>query len=497
MNEMFLQSLRPVVWLPVIAMVVASAGCRSRGQTINKRFQQLSREYVQAQQQPAYAIASSNPVFEELSGPHSVEEYLQTGLRQNSEIQEVRLMVESLANRVPQAASLPDPVLGATAFPSPVQTAAGEQEFALSMNQKVPWRGKLATKAGIAEEEVNAARARLAAVELKVVEQIKNAYYQLYFVQHAISIVEKDRKELERIEDIVNQMYRVKREVTQQDLLQVQVALSRIDSELVQLQQQKESAQARLTRLLHVSPKTKPEAMDSRPPKQTVQAIEQLYELAIQSRPELHAQLATIQRDRKATCLAELQNYPDMTLGFNWISTDGNGISPVANGDDAFMLTLGMNLPVYRKRLDAGVREAQTRALSNARKYDRLKDETMEGVADLFAKIKSQQETLRLFRDDIIPRQQLAFEQSRDDYQVGKVDFLQMIDNWRQLLRYQIQEKRFETDLQQTLAALARQIGDFEVPGVVAPDQPPLVQNRQDLDGNDDSTIEDTTEGGN
>ena len=161
------------------------------------------------------------------------------------------------------------------------------------------------------------------------------------------------------------------------------------------------------------------------------------------------------------------------------------------------MLSLGMNLPVYRKRLDAGVREAQTRALSNARKYDRLKDETMEGVADLFAKIKSQQETLRLFRDDIIPRQQLAFDQSRDDYQVGKVDFLQMIDNWRQLLRYHIQEKRFETDLQQTLAALARQIGDFEVPGVVAPDQPPVEQNILDLGGNDDSTIEDTMEDGN
>jgi outer membrane protein TolC len=481
----------------MIALVIVSAGCRSRGHTTDNRYRQLSRDYVQAQQQPAYAIAASNPVFEELSGPHSVEEYLQIGLTQNSEIQEVRLMVESLAYRVPQAASLPDPMLGATAFPSPVQTAAGEQEFALSMNQKVPWRGKLATKAGIAEEEVNAARARLAAVELKVVEQIKNAYYQLYFVQHAIAIVEKDKKELERIENIVDQMYRVKREVTQQDVLQVQVALSRIDSELVQLQQQKESAQARLARLLHVSPETKPEAMDSLPPQQTVKDIQQLYELAIQSRPELHAQLATIQRDRKATCLAELQNYPDMTFGFNWISTDSSGISPVANGDDAFMLSLGMNLPVYRKRLDAGVREAQTRALSNARKYDRLKDETMEGVADLFAKIKSQQETLRLFRDDIIPRQQLAFDQSRDDYQVGKVDFLQMIDNWRQLLRYHIQEKRFETDLQQTLAALARQIGDFEVPGLVAPDQPPVEQSSGDLDGNDDSTNEDTKENGN
>ena len=488
---MFCQSLRPIVWLSMVALVATSIGCRSRGHTVDNSYRQLSHDFVNSQNQPAYAVAASNPVANELSGPHSVEEYIQIGLMQNSEIQEVRLMVESLANRVPQAASLPDPMLGATAFPSPVQTAAGEQDFALSMNQKVPWRGKLATKAGIAEEEVNAARARLASVELKVVEQIKNAYFQLYFVQHAISIVEKDKIELERIETIVDQMYRVKREVTQQDVLQVQVALSRIDSELVQLRQQKESAQARLARLLHISPETKPEAMDTLPPEQIVQDIDNLYELAIQSRPELHAQLATIQRDRKATCLAELQNYPDMTFGFNWISTSSDGISPVANGDDAFMLTLGMNLPVYRKRLDAGVREAQTRALSNARKYDRLKDETMEGVADLFAKIKSQQETLRLFRDDIIPRQQLAFDQSRDDYQVGKVDFLQMIDNWRQLLRYHIQEKRVETDLHQTMAALARQVGDFEMPGFVAPDQPPVEQSGQDLDGNDDSINED------
>jgi len=494
---MFRMYLRPIGCLFMIALVVASFGCRSRGQTSDNRYRQLSNDFVSAQNQPAYAVAASNPVANELAGPRSIEECIEVGLRQNSEIQEVRLLVESLANRVPQAASLPDPMLGATAFPSPVQTAAGKQDFALSMNQKIPWRGKLATKAAIVEEDVNSARARLAAVELKVVEQIKNAYFQLYFVQQAMSIIENDKKQLELIESVVDRMYQVKREVSQQDVLQVQVALSRIDTELVQFQQQKASGQARLARLLHISPETKPEALDSLPPEQTVQDIQQLYELAIQSRPELHAQLATIQRDRKATCLAELQNYPDVTLGFNWIATSSDGISPVANGDDAFMLTLGMNLPVYRKRLDAGVREAQTRALSNARKYDRLKDETMEGVADLFAKIKSQQETLRLFRNDIIPKQKLTLDQSIDDYQVGKVDFLQMIDNWRQLLRYHIQEKRFETDLQQTLAALARQIGDFEVPGFVTPARPLVETNGQDLIGNDDATNENKKEDGN
>ncbi len=373
-------------------------------------------------------------------------------------------MVESLANRVPQAAALPDPMLGATAFPAPVQTAAGEQDFALSMNQKIPWRGKLATRAAVAQQDVHAARANLAAVELKVAEQIKNAYFQLYFIQQAIAITKDDQKQLELIGEVVEQMYRVKREVTQQDVLQVQVAQARLDSELLNLEQQQASAQAKLARLLHLPPESKPEALDSLPTEQVVHDIQQYYALAIEARPELQAQLSAVEKDRQSACLAELENYPDLTLGFNWIATSRDGISPVANGDDAFLLTLGMNLPIYKKRIDAGVREAQTRALANSRKYDRLKDETLEGVADLFAKIKSQQENLRLFRDEIIPKQKLTLEQLIDDYQVGKVDFLQMIDNWRQLLQFQIAERRFETDLHQTLASLARQIGSFELP---------------------------------
>lgn len=483
---MFCQSSKLTgVMMALLVFATFSIGCRTGGYTNDVRFNKLSRSYVKAQRQPAYTTSAATPEFDQYSGAHHVEKYLQRGLEQNPEIQESRLMVESLANRVPQAASLPDPMVGATAFPSAVQTAAGEQDFALSMNQRVPWRGKLATRAAVAEQEVNAARARLAAVELKVAEQIKNSYFQLYFLQQAISIVENDKEQLELIGNVVEQMYRVKREVTQQDVLQVQVAQSRIESELLKFRQQKQSAQARLARLLHVSPETKPEAMASLPPEQTVQDIQLLYELAIQARPELHAQLAVIEKDRRAACLAELDNYPDLTFGFNWIATSNDGVSPVANGDDAFLLTLGMNLPIYKKRIDAGVREAQTRALSNARKYDRLKDETMEGVADLFARIKSQQENLRLFRNDIIPKQKLTLVQSIDDYQVGNVDFLQMIDNWRQLLRFHIAEKRFETDLQQSLAALARQIGSFELPTGNTIVQPAIESAKMETDQDD------------
>lgn len=447
-----------------ILLMVLAAGCRSGGATADHRFQQMSDKFVAAQHQPANSFPVANPVDEQLVGPRSIDECIRLGLQQNPEIHEARFTVESLANRVPQAASLSDPMLEMMSGISHVQTAAGEQDFALSMNQKLPSRGKLATAAAIAEQDVIAARANLAAVELKVVEQIKSTYYQLYFLQQAIAIVEQDKQQLESIGQVVEQRFGVNRDVTLQDVREVQVAQLRLDTELSNYRQQKTSAQARLMRLLHVSPETPLEAINVATADQLDQDIHELYEIALQSRPELHAQLAMIQKDRGATCLAELQNRPDLTVGFNWIMTSDDGLSPVANGDDAFMLTVGMNLPVYGKRIDAGVREAQTRALANARKYDRLKDETMEGIADVFAKIKNNQENLELFRKDIVPTQKLTLEQSIENYQVGKTDFLRMIENWRQLLRFQIMETQLESELQMNMASLARMLGMFEIP---------------------------------
>lgn len=44
-------------------------------------------------------------------------------------------------------------------------------------------------------------------------------------------------------------------------------------------------------------------------------------------------------------------------------------------------------------------------------------------------------------------------------YRVGKVDMLTLIDNWNQLLRFQIQLKRLEATLGQILASLERAVG--------------------------------------
>ncbi|MFV2069729.1 MAG: TolC family protein [Pirellulales bacterium] len=444
------------------AAIALACGCRASRQIRDPEYQKLASDIVQSWQSSDPAGEAIDPVVDELAGRHPVEDYIRYGLTQNPTIQAARLQVDSLANLVPVAASLQDPTLGANVYVEPVQTAAGQQEVGLTAAQNLPWFGKLSTRADVAEQETEVARAQLAAAELDVVDRIKRAYYQLYFVEHALRITEEDKSQLDLIERIVDRKYRVERNVSQQDLLRVQVEVARLETEIVEFRQQVESAQAALARQLHVSPDTRLRTLERLPAEELPRDLTALYRRAVAARPELHALLAAVERDRRVTALARLDYYPDVTLGATWIDTSPAGISAGANGRDAFLIGVNVNLPIYRARLESAVRSAETKAVSTARLYDSVKDQTLEEIKDLFEKVTSQEELLQLFREDIIPKARQTLEQSITAYQVGEVDFLQMIDNWRELLQFQITEKKLETQLRQSLASLARVLGGTE-----------------------------------
>jgi len=434
------------------------AGCRSAHQIRDPEFARVEQAVHQAWHSAAPDVEANSPVFADLEGGHPVEEYIQIALGQNPDIQAARKRMEALAHQVPVAASLQDPTLGMTFFPEQIQTAAGQQEFSLMANQKLPWRGKLATRAEMAEAEVNVARAELAAVELATVEAVKRAYYELYYIQKAIEVTEEEQRLLGELRAVADKRYQTG-DVSQQDVLRADLEILNVEDSLIRLRQQLESGQARLARALHISPQTKLLALNQLPQERAPQDLERLQRQALSARPELHAQLAAIQRDRQSAELARLDYLPDVALGANWIDIASAGVSPVANGEDAFLITFGMNLPVYRKRLDSAVRSAEAKVVSTARTYDSLRDGTLEQVTDLFAQAQAQKDLLLLFQHDILLKARQTFEVSSRAYNVGQVDFLQLIDNWRQVLRYELSYHRLEASLRQTLAELERVVG--------------------------------------
>lgn len=457
---LFTRQIPRTLLFALIATLAVSPGCRYLGPH-DDRFEQVAVELDVTGNLPVAedpgSLFTTEPL--QVAEPVELDDLLLRAETLNPEIEEARLELESRSQRPEQMLALPDPELGTITHLAPVQTAAGEQQVALSINQKYVRPNKRWTQHQIAETEVNAARARLETIRQKVFLEIKNTYHELQFIQKALSILEADQQQLQLIDTLIDRRYRILQQATQQETLQVQVARSRLQTEIEEYRQLQVTLQAKLTRLVHADPGTRWQVTEPSDIDGLDLKFDRLVETAIELKPELHAQLFEIRRNRDATHLAELDHQPDFRFGLNYILTSGAGISPVADGQDAVLLTLGMNLPVYRERIDAGIREQQIKTLASVKKYERLKDETAESITILVTRFATLSRNLNLFEADILPKQKLTLDQSLSNYEVGKTDYLQLIDNWRKLLQYQIMQQRLRTDMRKTVASLEREIG--------------------------------------
>lgn len=440
------------------------AGCKTARQVRDLEYPQESPVVPAAWHMPVAPGSVVNPVVEELAGPQPVETYIQFALTQNSGIQLARQRVEAAAMRVPQAASLKDPMLNVTGwpiYPNTPQTASGRMTVDMMVSQELPWFGKLRTKAEAAAAEVSAAREQLAAAELQTAEEVKLAYYDLYLVHQSIRLIEQDRSFLADIVEIADALYRTGK-TGQQDVLRLQAELSNVDGELIQMRQMQESARAELARVLHISPETPLATVDDLPAEDLPRDLERLYEQAVVARPELHAMLAEIERDQRMVEMARLEYRPDFTFQLGWAEMTANrAISPVADGIDNIAAGVSVNLPIYRKRLDASLREAEAEAAASAHQYDQIRDETQREVKKLFTQAVSQRDLAQLFRESIIPKTEQAFQISLREYQVGKTEFADLIGNWRELLRFHLSQLKLESQLRQSMASLERVVGGY------------------------------------
>lgn len=466
----------PAVPILCVVMIAAAAiGCRTDrfrdGELpplTEVSMQRLARTEAKSRSTALHTSGETLVRMHALEGPHALQDYVQVALGQNPDILAARKRIESLAFRVPVARSLPDPSLTTVAQPAPVQTAAGEFQFILNANQKFPWFGKLDARGSVAEAEASVARADLAAVELETVAKVKKAYFELAYVQRAIAVTNAERQLLEQLQSVADTRYQTG-QTTLQDVLRADLEIAALENSLIDLRRRQIAERAKLARLLHVAPDTQLEPLAELPDAALPSNLESLRQQALAARPQLHAAMTRITKEKRTTALARLDYKPDVTLGFAWIDVADAGLAPSSNGQDAVLLTAGINLPIYRKRLDASVRSAEAGTVASARQYDSLKDATLEAVTELFAKAESHTQMLTLFNEDILPKAGQTLEVSTQAYAVGDIDFLQLLDNWQQLLRYELGRERLRADLQQTLADLEQVVGGWSSVDITLP----------------------------
>lgn len=388
--------------------------------------------------------------------------FVRTALARHPKILAAKQRVAAATNVIPQARALPDPTFNNTLWPlqdNALQTAGGRVGNQMAVSQTVPFPEKLKAKAAIANREARMAQAEVDAIAREITESVRLAYYEVWFATRAIAIIKETKELVVDLTDVAEARYRSGG--TQQDVLRARLETDRLDEQLIALRKQKQVAQADLAALLQQPVDLLPEASDELDVTDTPQQIETLIALAEQCNPKLRGLAWEIQRDRDKQRLACLQQYPDFNVGLNWglISDGHNALSPVANGNDNLSIRFGTTLPIWREKINAGIREASHRTSSTTRRLAAERDELYGKIRRLIVQADALVEQRDMYQDRIIPRTEETLKLSIADYRGKRTDFFTLIETYRELLMFETQLARIDATLAGTLAQLDRAVG--------------------------------------
>ena len=119
-------------------------------------------------------------------------------------------------------------------------------------------------------------------------------------------------------------------------------------------------------------------------------------------------------------------------------------------------LFVGFNLPVHHKKYQAGVLEAEERALADAKLYEAQRDEAFSEIQDFMVQAKVQENVLSLLRDSIEPRTRATLELREATTPRPTSTMRRCSPRSREVLQVQLQIAQVTAELGKALAGLER-----------------------------------------
>jgi outer membrane protein TolC len=380
----------------------------------------------------------------------SLDELLKDASEHNPEIKSSAQAAAASKAEIPAAGTLPDPTVKfetmGNIIPPTLMKGDPSSGRWYTVEQEIPFPGKLGLKENVASAEAAAQEWEHEAVRRKVMSELKQAFFELYLVRKSIDTLMKNKELLENFEHIAESRYQVG-QTTQQDVLKAQVELSKVMDKLLGMGQKKRVAEAKINNLLYRPSETPVGRPAEFKKAELAMPLEELTQLAVTGAPELKAKESTISRREYGVDLARKEYYPDFAVGFSYIERNDN--------PEMYRLMLSAKVPLYFWRKQRPELEAARLNLQSAKSARDSTSSTIRyQVKEAYATATTSDRLAQLYSSAIVPQSNLALNSAIANYQVGKIDFLQLIDASLSLLEYQLKYYEATTEFHKALAQL-------------------------------------------
>ena len=379
----------------------------------------------------AAGLLSSTPV----GHAASLSELMEEARRNNPDILAARRAWQAAAQVPTQVTTMPDPTVSvqhlSVGSPRPF-AGYSNSDFAyigLGISQDLPYPGKLRLKGESAREDVAIARDKLDAVTRSVIEQVKEAYFQIAAIQETLAVLDRDSRLLEQIENIADARYRVGQGI-QQDILKAQLERTKLLREVANQRQLLGSARAQLTKLLNRpadSPDLSADRLVETPLRYTA---EELMAKARTQNPAIAGQQEIVKRQSLGVEMARKDRYPDFNVQYQWQHT-------ADQFRDYYMVSFSARLPIYRSRkLNPELAQATEELSRSEREYEGQIQAAYFDVRDQYLAAQTASQLLTIYREGLIPQALATYQAGLVAYQGGRQDFESLLSSFMDVLNF-------------------------------------------------------------
>jgi outer membrane protein, heavy metal efflux system len=379
--------------------------------------------------------------------PSTLDDYLALARAGNANVASTVARARAAREHVGVAKGFPDPGLIYGYYTAP-EWMKGRQEIILQ--QEVPFPGKRGLRGEIASRGAAMAERTADVMVLEVDFEVKMAFFQYVGLTEIARVLGNEADLLRRMRDVASVRYE-SGTAEQQDVLKVDLRLSRLADETTVNRREIAATRARLNELIgRVATAPLPDPTWTGPDASVIDRAA-LADSALIRRPEIagvREELAMAEASRR---LAKREFIPDFMFAVDY----------EFGGEEQgwWEWMVGVNLPIWIGKRRAMVREAE--AMQNSAEH-RMREETLRTLSEVeaaTARARAARERLERFENSILPQAEAAFASSEASYRTGRVDFLDYLDSERMLLEMRRDYAMVRADFGMQLAALERAVG--------------------------------------
>ena len=397
---------------------------------------------------------------------NSLDSLIDQVLKVSPELKMLRSKYSASENRINENSNLPDPTLTLGFANLPINSFSFTQEpmtgKIIGLSQAIPFPGKLGSLAEVSEKDAEIIKQEINDARNEIVKNVSQNYYELIYARKALLIERESKNLLQKISEVVNANYTVLK-ASQQNILKVQLEITGINDKIEELKSKENSTAAILNSYL-LRNQDSQVYTDSLPEiKYHTLTQTQLDSLAIQNRSFLIGIELAKEKAQLQEKLSKYDFYPNFNLSVQYSQRDkiAKTNTPL---DDFFSFMVGISLPLnYGGKVTSKIDESAAIQNMYEEQYQMSIQMLNGNFGSSISKLNSLKERIKLINEALLPQAQHTYSSSLSSYQVGEVDFINVIDAQNKLFQIETNLYRLKTDYLKEIEELKFLTGSKEL----------------------------------